>query len=79
MFKELAPYVITATVIICALINRNKNQERRLSYNKRHVHGCRICAGTMHNIFEPDIQQQLPDLFGSSIGYRLLAVSAIPR
>jgi hypothetical protein len=77
MFKEIAPYVITATVIICALINRNKNQEGSYFYHRRHIRGRRICAGTVHNVFEPDIQQQLPDFFGSSISYRLLAISTL--
>ena len=60
MFKELAPYVITATVIICALINRRKNQEGRHSHHRRHILSRRIRIRTVHNIFEPDIQQQLP-------------------
>jgi hypothetical protein len=58
MFKELAPYVITATVIICALINRNKNQEARYSHHRRHILHSRIRVRTVYNIFEPDIQQQ---------------------
>jgi len=60
MFKELAPYVIAATVIICALIAIKIKKEGRHSYHRRHILCCWIRVRTVHNVFEPDIQQQLP-------------------
>ena len=81
MFKEIAPYVITATLIICAVI-AVQDQETRHPYHRRHIRRCRIRVRTIHNVFEPHLQHSnnyLIDFFGTFIGYRMLAISAIPR
>ena len=60
-------------------LNRNKNQEGRYSDHRRHIRGCRIRVRTVHNVFEPHLQQQLPDYSGFSISYCVLVVSEIPN
>ena len=60
MFKELAPYVITATVIICALIAIKIKKEAILTTDGIFAVAGFMLVMTVHNVFEPDIQQQLP-------------------
>ena len=60
MFKELAPYVITATVIICALIAIKINKEDILTTDSIFAVAGFMLGLFITSLIEPDIQQQLP-------------------